>query len=156
MSIASPSEKALTPLLEDRRRFGIYAHDLLAAVQHADDVEAAVERLAADRSLADDEREALAALARRAVADPQAARFFDPRYAAKNECSLLTGGETFRPDRVVMTPTETWVVDFKTGVPSTDHITQVQNYCALLRDMGYPQVSGYLMYLTPEISVVGC
>ena len=156
VSIASPSEKALTSLLEDRRRFGIYAHDLLAAVRHADDVEGAVERLAADRSLGDDEREALAALARRAVSDPQTARFFDPRYEAKNECSLMAAGVTFRPDRVVVTPTETWVVDFKTGAPEKEHNTQVLNYCALLRNMGYPQVSGYLMYLTPEISVVEC
>ena len=83
-------------------------------------------------------------------------RFFDTRYEAKNECDMVTGGRRCRPDRVVVTPTETWVVDFKTGTPTDDHKTQVLDYCAALRAMGYPQVSGYLIYLIPDISVVSC
>ena len=156
VSIASPSEKAVTTLMEDRRRYGIYAHDLLATVRHADDVEEAVSRLAADQTLTDDERAELEALARRVVSDPLTARFFDTRYEAKNECDMVTGGRRCRPDRVVVTPTETWVVDFKTGTPTDDHKTQVLDYCAALRAMGYPQVSGYLIYLIPDISVVSC
>ena len=156
MSIASPSEQALTPLLEDRRRFGIYAHDLLATVQHAGDVEEAIKRFAVSRQLNDEETAELGALARRVVEDPQTARFFSPEYRAKNECDLVADGRRGRPDRVVLTPTETWVVDFKTGTPLNEHRNQVQAYCKALSDMGYPQVSGYLLYIADELNVVAC
>ena len=155
VSIASPSEQALTPLLEDRRRFGIYAHDLLATVQHAGDVEEAIKRFAVSHQLSDEETAELGALARRVVENTQTARFFSPEYTAKNECDLVADGRRGRPDRVVLTPTETWVVDFKTGTPMNEHRSQVQAYCKALSDMGYPQVSGYLLYVSPTISVVG-
>lgn len=150
VSIASPQEKSIVPLLEDRRRFGIYAHDLLATVQHADDVEQAIARFADSRQLTEHEKEELGALARRVVSDPQTACFFDPRYEAKNESDLVDGGRRCRPDRVVLTPTETWVVDFKTGTPLQEHTTQVQTYCSALHAMGYPNVSGHLLYLSPD------
>lgn len=156
VSIASPAEKAVTSLMEDRRRFGIYAHDLLATVLHADDVEEAIQRFADSRHLTDDEKAALGALARSVVGAEQTARFFDPRHEAKNECDLVAVGHRYRPDRVVFTPTETWVVDFKTGTPQPDHRSQVLNYCKALNNMGYPAVSGYLLYLTPEITVEAC
>ena len=155
VSIASPSEQALTPLLEDSRRFGIYAHDLLATVQHAGDVDEAIKRFAVSRQLSDEETAELGALARRVVENTQTARFFSPEYTAKNECDLVADGRRGRPDRVVLTPTETWVVDFKTGTPMNEHRSQVQAYCKALSDMGYPQVSGYLLYVSPTISVVG-
>ena len=156
VSIASPSEQALTPLLEDRRRFGIYAHDLLATVQHAGDVEEAIRRFSENRQLSDDETAELGALARKMVGDPLTSRFFSPEYTAKNECDLVADGHRGRPDRVVLTPTETWVVDFKTGTPLNEHRSQVQTYCKALGDMGYPGVKGYLLYVSPEINVVDC
>ena len=156
VSIASPSEQALTSLMEDRRRFGIYAHDLLSTVQHADDVEEAIRRFAESRQLADDETAELGTLARKVVSDPLTARFFSPQYKAKNECDLVADGRRGRPDRVVLTPTETWVVDFKTGAPLPDHRSQVQAYCKVLSAMGYPNVSGYLLYLSDTLSVEEC
>ena len=154
VSIASPADKAVTSLMEDRRRYGIYAHDLLATVRHADDVDEAIRRFADSRQLTDDEKESLGALARRVVGDPQTTRFFDPRHEAKNECELVADGHRCRPDRVVVTPTETWVVDFKTGTPSPDHRSQVLSYCKVLSDMGYPAVKGFLLYLSDDLTIV--
>ena len=154
--IASPSEKAMTPLAESKVRFGIYAHDLLAAVRHADDVDAALGRMVDSVALDDGERQRLASLAKAVVSHPDTRRFFDPRYEAKNECELVTGGRRIRPDRVVCTPDATWVVDFKTGTPMDEHRSQVAEYCRAVADMGYPDVSGYIIYLQPEVSLVAC
>ena len=60
---------------------------------------------------------------------------------------LLVAGTVERPDRVVFTPDETWVVDFKTGVPVPDNVAQVGHYCRSLSAMGCPNVSGWLLYL---------
>lgn len=154
VKIASPSEKTLTPLMEERVRFGIHAHALMAEVEHADDVAAAMERYAAQQMLDNEERQRLEALACAVVTHPDTARFFAPAYKVKNECDLTDGVSSGRPDRVVFAPDETWVVDFKTGVDlHGEYDLQLQHYCRALTAMGYPKVSGWLVFLQPQIHV---
>ncbi|MBP5547035.1 MAG: UvrD-helicase domain-containing protein [Bacteroidales bacterium] len=154
VKIASQSEKALTPLMEERVRFGIHAHALMAGVEHGGDVDGALERYATQQTLDDEERKRLETLAREVVAHPATARFFDPAYKVKNECDLTDGSVSGRPDRVVFTPDETWVVDFKTGVDlGEEYDRQLRHYCHALTAMGYPAVSGWLVFLQPQIQV---
>lgn len=150
VSIASPSEKALTPLLDDKVRFGIYAHELLSAIEHAGDVERAVDDFSRRYPLADSEREVLARLAHAAVQHPDAARFFADGNRVANEVPLMADGRLCRPDRVVFADDHTWVVDFKTGHPAPPHADQVRDYCRALRSMGLPDVSGWLLYLRSD------
>ena len=87
------------------------------------------------------------------MAHPESARFFNEGYEVKNECDLTDGAMLMRPDRVVFTPEETWVVDFKTGQDLGEvHDRQVRRYCEVVRDMGYSNVSGWLLYL-PDVKV---
>ena len=88
------------------------------------------------------------------MSHPDSARFFDPAFRVKNECDLTDGSATGRPDRVVFTPDATWVVDFKTGhdLPG-EYDRQVAHYCRTIAAMGYPNVSGWLVFLQPSISV---
>lgn len=152
--VASPGERNLDALQEEKVRFGTYAHALLADVRHRDDVQAAVERFAGQTTLGEDERRKLEDLVQRVVIHPDSERFFRPEYEVKNECDLTDGTALGRPDRVIFTPTETWVVDFKTGQDLGElHDRQVRRYCAALEGMGYPQVGGWLIYLLPDIRV---
>ena len=155
VKIASQSEKSLTPLMEERVRFGIHAHALMAEVGHAGDVAEALERYAVQQqTLGDEERQRLETLAREVVTHPDTARFFDPAYKVKNECDLTDGVDSGRPDKVVFTPDETWVVDFKTGADlGKEYDRQLQRYCRALTAMGYPAVSGWLVFLQPQIQV---
>ena len=150
VSIASPSERALTPLLEDKVRFGIYAHDLMSGIVYASDVDVALERFRLTHNVSDADAEMLAKMARMAVSHPDAARFFAPGNRVANEVSLLAGGELGRPDRVVFADGETWVVDFKTGTPVPQNIAQERSYCRAVSDMGFGNVSGWLFYLHEE------
>ena len=154
--VASPAEKALTRLAEDKVRFGTYVHDLLSRVAAPGDVEAAVATFAAEMDLDQSEADRVSALAREVVEHPATARFFNSGGTVKNECELIAGGRLMRPDRLVLLPDETWVVDFKTGEPLPDHHRQVADYCKAVEDMGLPRVSGYLVYLQPEVKVVDC
>lgn len=64
-----------------------------------------------------------------------------------NEYNIIdTDGKEHRPDRIVFLDGRTVVIDYKTGAEHEEHRTQVENYCQLLRDMGYPNVSGELLY----------
>ena len=152
--IASPSERALTPLIEERIRFGIHAHTLLSLIEDAHGVDAAVARFSQQEKVEGNELQRLSDLANAVVQHPDTARFFDPSYEAKRECTLTAEGELLRPDRVVITPDETWVVDFKTGGDMPDEYDhQLRQYCHALQGMGYPNVTGYLIFFSPTLHV---
>ena len=52
-----------------------------------------------------------------------------------------------RPDRVMERNGETVVVDYKFGAPHRRHHEQVQQYCALLTQMGRRNVRGFIWYV---------
>ncbi len=154
VKVASPAERALTPMQEASVRFGNLAHDLLSRVQHADDVDAALEKMAVAEKLEDDERSRLSALAHAVVTQSETERFFRTCYRAITECDLCDAEGICRPDRVVLANGETWVVDFKTGRDlGAEHDRQVMRYCRAMSEMGFPAVSGWLIYLQPEVRV---
>ncbi len=70
-----------------------------------------------------------------------------PDVKVYNEYNIIdTDGKEYRPDRIVFLDRKTVVIDYKTGTEREEYRTQVENYCRLLRDMGYPNVSGELLY----------
>ncbi len=155
VKIAPPSDHVLAPMLEERVRFGIHAHALLASIDSAgSDVDAVVDAFAEKERVDAVECDKLRALVHDVLTNPATARFFDPAYGHKNECDLTDGSDTGRPDRVVFAPDETWVVDFKTGADDeAEYNDQVRRYCRAVSSMGYPNVSGWLLFLQPSVHV---
>ncbi|MBQ8703540.1 MAG: UvrD-helicase domain-containing protein [Bacteroidales bacterium] len=154
VQVASTAEHALSPMQEESVRLGNLVHDMMAQVRHAGDVEAAVGKTAAEEQLDERQRQRLGEMARSLVTHADTERFFREGYEVKTECDLCDDEGICRPDRVVLTPDETWVVDFKTGQDvGEEHDRQVRRYCRAMTVMGYPNVSGWLIYLKPDIRV---
>ena len=85
--------------------------------------------------------------------DNRVKRWFAPEWTVLNEHGIIYTDEdgttkSRRPDRVITNGTETIVIDYKTGKQSDDHTEQVKTYIELLRQMGYPNVHGYLWYIS--------
>ncbi|MCR4738515.1 MAG: UvrD-helicase domain-containing protein [Bacteroidales bacterium] len=73
---------------------------------------------------------------------------FAPGADVRNEITILDSqGNQHRPDRVVFLPDKVMVIDYKTGQPHEQYQKQIDGYCALLREMGYPKVEGKLLYI---------
>lgn len=152
VQVASPAEHALSPMQEESVRLGNLVHDIMAQVRHAVDVEEAVTQMASLEQLNNWQRQRLGEMARSLVTHADTERFFREGYGVKTECDLCDDEGICRPDRVVLTPDETWVVDFKTGHDlGEEHDRQVRRYCRAMEAMGYPNVSGWLIYLKPEV-----
>lgn len=62
---------------------------------------------------------------------------------------LVPGERSSRPDRVLVRGDEAIVLEYKSGTESDDHIHQVKHYKSLLERMGYKNISGKLIYLSP-------
>lgn len=140
VAIANQADDILGEKDNASRERGILIHTLLATAGGATGDQA-------DGTAGDEDAEQMKQIVQQILSDTNASRFFDPRYTAKAETELIYQGEVLRPDRIVLTPDETWVVDFKTGMPRAEHHDQVERYCQAVSQMGYPTVKGYLLYI---------
>ena len=101
--------------------------------------------------LVDEEADSLRDTLHNMMKQEDVAKFFDPAYRSLNECNLVCQGVVSRPDRIVFTPSETWVIDFKTGSPRNEHRDQVSRYCQAIAAITHSlQVKGYLLYIGPD------
>ena len=91
---------------------------------------------------------------------PEVKRWFSPvwRQVITESALLTTDGRIRIPDRVMVSDTETVVIDFKFGGHHPEYHDQIKEYAALLSSMKnplYPNVSAYLFYVeTSEIERV--
>ena len=88
------------------------------------------------------------------ASEPEIAPFFNGGKVIKEQEILTPEGESYRPDRVVCYDEVTYVVDFKTGMANDKHSKQVLLYMKLMEEMGYPEVTGYILYLGEKIELV--
>lgn len=80
--------------------------------------------------------------------------WFLDKWEVKNEINILSLDSNIqRPDRVIINDNQTIVIDYKTGIDSGFHTKQVGLYCSLLKEMGFKNVTGYLLY-TNKCNVV--
>ena len=70
------------------------------------------------------------------------------------EKSLLTQSGTIRPDCVALFATHIVVIDYKTGMPSAAHSTQLREYCSVVKQIHTIPVEAYLLYIGENGSVV--
>ncbi|MDR0769194.1 MAG: UvrD-helicase domain-containing protein [Dysgonamonadaceae bacterium] len=151
---SNKSRDFVDPDISPRRKYieyGNMMHALFAAVRTIDDIENAVSRLVLDGIILPDEKEYYAGKVREAIKKAGVEDWFSDKYTIYTEFSILVeeSGEitTKRPDRVLLSKTETIVIDYKFGAPHPDHEKQMRQYVALLQEMGYPQVKDHLWYV---------
>ena len=148
--------------------YGIMLHDVMSRVYHRSDVVSAVSGYAVAHGLSDAESRQLLQDVRRIVDNEQCTAFFADDADVKNECEMVCsndgawnhtegGLKTFRADRLVFYQDVVYVIDYKTGVDNSahdGHVKQVERYCEILRQMGYPHVEGYLIYTHNDVRVM--
>src|SRR5574344_765926 len=139
---------------------GLMMHEVLSYVYHVGDEDAAVATYATIHNLNIEEQQTLLSQVEEVVKNKQVSRFFNPEYEVKTECELVLNGVLKRPDRVISTPTETWVVDFKTGRPNKEQKTyyqrQVEDYCQAIATIENHKVRGFLLYIVEEPRLEEC
>ena len=135
---------------------GILFHAILSEIQTLDDVERAIDRLDIEGCFESRyHREDVKRLVERAYQDPRSSVWFDSKWTVINENAIVfkdSDGKiaTCRPDRVITDGNETLVIDYKTGIYRLAHEEQVRRYMELLRQMGYPNVKGFLWYIRQQ------
>jgi len=132
----------------ERAKWGIIVHQILAEVEHLDDVGQVVEKYIEAGDISVDERAQIEQILSGMFAMEQVQAWFDPhnnRIFA--EVSILTGKEELRPDRVIVAENEVTIVDFKTGKEKAGDVDQIEKYKQVVAEMGYSSIKAYLFYI---------
>ncbi len=127
---------------------GVVVHDILSKVNRRKDFEKAMKSAVSAFGLGQEELEGIKATLRKIFTLPAVNDWYTDQWQVKNETSIICStGEVKRPDRVMINGSSAVVVDFKTGEPAKAHHSQVKQYIAVLKEMGYTQVEGRLLYI---------
>ena len=137
----------------DARDYGTLMHNILAEIRYYDDIVPTVRRFVGEGSLpASDEASTVARL-QQWLSLPETRQWYAPGITVLTETEILQPQSVFyRPDRVIIDGDRVIIIDYKFGNIERDatYRKQLANYMALVRDMGYPQVDGFLWYLSLE------
>lgn len=137
----------------DARDYGTLMHNILAEIRYYDDIAPTVRRFVGEGSLpATDEASTVARL-QQWLSLPETRQWYAPGITVLTETEILQPQSVFyRPDRVIIDGDRVIIIDYKFGNIERDatYRKQLANYMALVRDMGYRQVDGFLWYLSLE------
>ena len=79
--------------------------------------------------------------------DPNIVYFFSKDWKVNTEKEiLLSSGKTYIPDRIQFRDNQVVIIDYKTGKKEDHHKEQIVKYSTVLKDMGYANISLYLIY----------
>jgi hypothetical protein len=126
-------------------------HEIFAGIRTLNDIEKSVGRLVSEGLILPAERADYIEKIRSDIQKSGVEEWFSDKYKVYPEFSIIVKEEsevtTKRPDRVLLSENATLVIDYKFGEPHRSHEKQVKEYVALLQEMGYPNVEGYVWYV---------
>lgn len=131
------------------RLAGVALHGILSKVNLPEDLRSAVDDAVREGHLSREQGERSYDLLRQAIASQP--DWFSS--CGRNEVSLFDSrGNEKRPDRVVIQGRSVKVIDYKFGEFEPQYERQVKGYMNIYRQLGYPEVKGYLWFVrTGEI-----
>lgn len=127
---------------------GKVMHELYSNILTIADIDRALHKAVVDGIIDHQSAESLKPKIEKTLSNQPFADWFSGMWQVKTEKSILTpNGQSYRPDRVMVSPTKTIVVDFKFGAEMPAYARQVQRYMDLLLKMEYNNVAGYIWYV---------
>lgn len=150
--IASPrSELDVTAGNASPRQVGIAIHDAMARIETEADIARAVFELVETGRIIPSDSSQLQTHIRNLINRPTLKHLYTTGVMIRNEADIqLEDGTWLRPDRVVTKDHQAWVLDYKTGEERPQHRKQVDEYKTALKQLGFSEVKGMLVYIESE------
>lgn len=139
------------------REYGELVHECLSYVKSTAEIDEVVKTITDNNAIHDEDiRTKITSEIKNIFSNPIVASWFKSGGKIFSEKELIVAeDELVRPDRVIVTPNEVCVVDYKTGEKNPVHAKQVIRYMQTLQPMYTQAVKGYLLYTkTAEVEEV--
>ncbi|GMN06666.1 UvrD-helicase domain-containing protein [Croceitalea sp. MTPC5] len=134
---------------------GNLLHLALSKIIDENDIEPSLTALIASGELNIALRETYKGLLVAIVTHPKLRPYFSQKSKVYNEVEILSStGEVFRLDRLILNNDQAIIIDYKTGKPSKSHINQVQEYAAIVSEMGYFVTDKILVYIDESVNPI--
>ncbi|HQJ21653.1 MAG TPA: PD-(D/E)XK nuclease family protein, partial [Bacteroidales bacterium] len=131
--------------------YGKLMHDILASVITLDDITGAVGKMVIDGRINENEGSMIIEKMNSELSRPEVREWFKRGAEIITETDILAPGGTIRrPDRVIISGDKAIVVDFKFGGEKKEDQKQVQQYCRLIKEMGYSSAEAFLWYVDED------
>lgn len=123
---------------ESQRARGKLLHKLMAELEKPEDVGELIEQYVKRGWLQPSAAPEIAIKITEMLNLEDSKNWFGENVRVLNEKAILTPkGETYRPDRIVISDKNALIIDFKTGAHEAVHKKQIEQYGQLLQSMGY-------------------
>ena len=131
-----------------KQELGVFIHDFLSKIETFPQTEEELDKVLENVDSTED-RQLLRSVLRKIMNDASLQPYFAPGVEVMNETTIMNcDGQLRRPDRIVFLDDEVMVIDYKTGKENEAYQQQLEEYCELLRQMGYKNVKSRLLYLS--------
>ncbi|PRY99994.1 ATP-dependent exoDNAse (exonuclease V) beta subunit [Marinilabilia salmonicolor] len=133
--------------------YGKIMHHLFEMIETHEDLDDALKTLWFEGKIDEKEQSIIRERMEKWLNHPEVESWFNGSYKILPEVAILHKNIR-RPDRVMLSDKETIVVDYKFGkAEATRHQLQVRGYMNKIKEMGHPNVKGYIWYV-PHQEVV--
>ena len=144
-----------TPEARNAIGWGNLMHDTLSMIQTPAELENVLEKVSDRCHREGFDLEVLKGTLTKLLNDPRIKEFYQEGIQAFNEREMINvKGELFRPDRLVIKGQEAHLLEFKTGLPASEHQQQLHTYAEILTQMKYQPKTLALVYLQDPPEVV--
>lgn len=133
--------------LSDEQRFGNQFHELVSTIHAAEEISNSISKAIKEGKVEVQFEQQLQKELSELFQNASYTSLFENALDILDEQSLIISeSEELRPDKIIVHAQETYIIDYKTGVPNSKHQKQLNAYKSSLEQMGYPNVQCYLYY----------
>jgi len=147
ISFAAPEQWEYNSLFE-KTGYGNMYHEILEHINAIEDIATAIEKVKHTYCLTNELVKEVQQNLTELLQLPTLVPWFGKDVKAMNEKAILTAsGQILRPDRVVLLPNETIILDYKTGHFAPEYLKQLSNYRQALQSLGFKNIKKYLVFI---------
>ncbi|MBW1298899.1 UvrD-helicase domain-containing protein [Aquimarina litoralis] len=133
---------------------GNLIHEMMASIHTIEDLEEVVESAFQKGVVNYLDKKSLSNEIKKVLEHPELIKYFSEDYFILNERDILSNGQVYRPDRIVIdSKNKATVIDYKTGEYNSSHANQIEKYGFLLLQMGYEIENKILVYFNDKIDL---
>lgn len=129
---------------------GNVIHELLARIEYSNEVDFVLQAAVTQGKISKEQSVVLDLLIKKLIHHPILSSYYTSDFVYYKEREFINNqGEYFRPDRIAFNPynRETIIIDYKTGIPHTNHQKQLDKYAYDFDNMGWRVIKKYIVYL---------
>lgn len=133
-----------------KKDYGNKVHTAFSKIKSKNDINTALQEMIFKGEITPSESKELKIKIESIIKHPDLEPLFAENIQTENEREILLQHNSYRPDRVVFLQDQVVILDYKTGSPKDAHQTQIKRYSKLYEQMGFENVTAYLVYLELE------